>query len=378
MEKPPFIEKNKAAIDFKESKIFYDQDGAKQEEKYPVTLKETNQQKSEQKIKELRQELGIEESESLAIFEGMSHEDFLPGQIEVMRDFYKKRRTREAVVDPTAHLEGRYSLITSIKEKVRSLRGKEPFTKPLDVVNENRIEARDDYSHDYLDVWYEVQPVFNTIKSSLETVLQQNENKGEIIRISVNKIDYKTLQKTVYSNNTILEDSTFPIEANTLWQALRRVNFEIVLDNNADKVVRNGGGGGDAGTSYATVKGNILNYKSALEELERIMVHEHTHAHQIVVMPEVWKDAFRATYIFEDHATHPTEIQARLHEAVQYANNNNTDMKAAISFILHNYLEDNKMPKNTDQNTFYEGLASLHMNYFNQHYSQLKTLYPRL
>lgn len=331
-----------------------------------------------QKIEDLRRELGLESSTPISLLEGISLDNFDTGRLEILRAFYKNRETRENVINTDLHLRGYDRAITKIESYFRDLQGKPPLTKNIEVTGGSKLETKEDFSLHYFDVQHEVQPVYNEIEKSVHEFISAPQTENKNISVVIEKKDYQTFVKKVSIDGKVIQEIDIGIEPNSLWQALKRGKFEMNVTTDDTPINFNGGGGGESVGIWAKVTSGRSNLQNALKELESLSIHEYTHVNQVATLPK--DQGVSSTFNYKNHATHPTEIQARVHEAIHFARKNQTDFNSALTLVMDNYFErsKDKILKEGAEDVVKNQAPKLHQEYFEKHYAQVRELYPGL
>ncbi|MBP7804639.1 MAG: hypothetical protein KA052_00240 [Candidatus Pacebacteria bacterium] len=154
------------------------------------------------KISEVRKELGLEGESQLSLLEGISTDSFNTAELEIVRAFYKNRKTRKDVINPDLHLRNSDRAITKAGALFRNITGKPAFTKNIEVDNNSKLEKSEDFSLHYFDVQHEVQPVFNEVEKSVTEFIQRAKNEKEDLKVLLSKKDYQTFEKKVWLGRT--------------------------------------------------------------------------------------------------------------------------------------------------------------------------------
>ncbi len=335
----------------------------------------------EEKIRQIREKLGLVETAPLTLLEGISINDFDAAQLEIVRAFYRNRETRATIVNPDLHLRNMDRAITKVGKLVRGVIGKSLLTQNIEVQKGANLETRDDFSLDYFDVQHEVQPVLSSIEKSVVAVVPTLTEKQQELRVVIEKKDVKTFIKKLFIDGQNVSTEEVPLESNTLWQALKKVKIQIVLNRGNNQITHDGGGGGESVGTWSKVEGNLTDASASLETLSSLVTHEYTHVHQSAVAPKSYEGAEHASRTFRGHATHPTEIQARVHEAITRARKQQITFSSALDSIMNDYITSNKdrIVKEGDTTDSIKILVTqLHADFFEKHYSEAKNLYPYL
>jgi hypothetical protein len=270
-------------------------------------------------------------------------------------------------------------MFTKIGAYAQELRGKPAMTKNIEVTEGSSLEAGEDFSLQYMDVEHEVQPVYGEIEKSVNLFISKAQEEKQDMQVVLEKKDFQSFVKKTLIGGKVVEESTVPIENNTLWQALKRGKYEISLSVADTAISHQGGGGGESVGVYAQVSGDQSRWQEAVTRLESLTLHEYTHVNQVAVNPKI--QTFAATLNYSKHATDPAEIQARVHEAIHIARKQGTNFESALAIVLNRYIEENKerISKEKGASEVIENEAPrLHQEFFDSHYRQVKTLYPGL
>ena len=329
-----------------------------------------------QKIEQIRHEFGLEASTSLSLLEGISLDNFDVERLEIIRSFYMNRETRSNVVNPDLHLRNSDRLFTRIRGYVRDVQGKAPFTKNIEVASVANFEKGEDFSLHYFDTQHEVEPVYGEVAKGVGEFIGQAQSEGKNMQVFIEKKDYETFTKKVVIGGNVVQEISVPIETNTLWQALKHGKFEIDLSAQDAPLTHAGGGGGETVGVWAKVTGSLSDWQGALGRLELLTVHEYSHVNQVAVDPKA--EAFSSTLNYKRHATHPTEIQARVHEAIHFARKNQADFDTALRGVMERYFKENKdriLKEKGAEDVVRNEAPRLHKEYFEKHYGQIKSLY---
>ncbi len=333
---------------------------------------------NEEKIAEIRESLGLSEKEPLSLLEGIDASCFDIEQLNIVKGFYKNRETRANIINPDLHLRNIDRFSTKIGNFTRELRGKPEFIKNIDSKREDGNETIGDCSMDYLDVQYEVSPVIDTVEKSIREIASSMTPEQKELKLLIEKKDVHYFIKKVFVDNINVVSEDVPFEENTLWQALKNAKFEINLNKKSDDITRDGGGGGETVGLWAKVDGSLNDIDSALDTFSSLLTHEYTHVHQTAVDPKMWDGSDFAGRTYAGHASHPTEMQARVNEAVDFSRKHNTSFDISLLSVIDNYVkqgEEKIKKEGVKVEDFKNEMISLHREFFYKKYTNIKNLY---